>query len=283
MNNNVLSTDLSGKVAVVTGAGGVLCSHFAKVLARAGAKVALLDLNEEAAAAYAAEIVAEGGIAKAYGCNVLDKDICYAVADKVKEDLGDCDILVNGAGGNNPKATTDKEYFELGDIDADTKSFFDLDASGVGFVFNLNFLGTLIPTQAFARQMVGREGCNILNISSMNAYTPLTKIPAYSGAKAAISNFTQWLAVHFSKVGIRVNAIAPGFFSTKQNAKLLFNDDGTPTARTGKILAATPMGRFGESEELEGGLLFLLDNNAASFITGVVLPIDGGFSAYSGV
>ena len=275
--------DYSGKVAVVTGAGGVLCSHFAKVLARAGAKVALLDLNEEAAAAYAAEIVAEGGIAKAYGCNVLDKDICYAVADKVKEDLGACDILVNGAGGNNPKATTDKEYFELGDIDADTKSFFDLDASGVGFVFNLNFLGTLIPTQAFARQMVGREGCNILNISSMNAYTPLTKIPAYSGAKAAISNFTQWLAVHFSKVGIRVNAIAPGFFSTKQNAKLLFNDDGTPTARTGKILAATPMGRFGESEELEGGLLFLLDNNAASFITGVVLPIDGGFSAYSGV
>ena len=262
---------------------GVLCSHFAKVLARAGAKVALLDLNEEAAKAYADEIVAEGGIAKAYACNVLDKDICYAVADKVAEDLGACDILVNGAGGNNPKATTDKEYFEPGDIDADTKSFFDLDASGVGFVFNLNFLGTLIPTQAFARQMVGREGCSILNISSMNAYTPLTKIPAYSGAKAAISNFTQWLAVHFSKVGIRVNAIAPGFFATKQNAKLLFNEDGTPTARTGKILAATPMGRFGESEELEGGLLFLLDNQAAGFITGVVLPIDGGFSAYSGV
>ncbi|MBP3936650.1 MAG: SDR family oxidoreductase [Clostridia bacterium] len=283
MQKNVLSTDLSGKVAVVTGAGGVLCSHFAKVLARAGAKVALLDLNEEAAKAYADEIVAEGGIAKAYACNVLDKDVCYAVADKVAEDLGACDILVNGAGGNNPKATTDKEYFEPGDIDADTKSFFDLDASGVGFVFNLNFLGTLIPTQAFARQMVGREGCSILNISSMNAYTPLTKIPAYSGAKAAISNFTQWLAVHFSKVGIRVNAIAPGFFATKQNAKLLFNEDGTPTARTGKILAATPMGRFGESEELEGGLLFLLDNQAAGFITGVVLPIDGGFSAYSGV
>ena len=283
MMQNVLNTDLTGKVAVVTGAGGVLCSHFAKVLARAGAKVALLDLNEEAAAAYAAEIEAEGGVAKAYGCNVLDKDICYAVADRVQQELGNCDILINGAGGNNPKATTDKEYFELGDIDADTKSFFDLDASGVGFVFNLNFLGTLIPTQAFARQMVGRKGCSILNISSMNAYTPLTKIPAYSGAKAAISNFTQWLAVHFSKVGIRVNAIAPGFFSTKQNAKLLFNEDGTPTARTGKILAATPMGRFGESEELEGGLLFLLNEEAASFITGVVLPIDGGFSAYSGV
>ena len=283
MINNVLNTDLSGKVAVVTGAGGVLCSHFAKVLARAGAKVALLDLNQEAAQAYADEITAEGGIAFAYGCNVLDKDICYEVAQRVLTELGPCDILVNGAGGNNPRATTDKEYFEMGDIDADTKSFFDLDAAGVGFVFNLNFLGTLIPTQAFARQMVGREGCNILNISSMNAYTPLTKIPAYSGAKAAISNFTQWLAVHFSRVGIRVNAIAPGFFATKQNAKLLFNEDGTPTPRTGKILAATPMQRFGESQELEGGLLFLLNNEAASFITGVVLPIDGGFSAYAGV
>ena len=283
MNKNVLNTDLTGKVAVVTGAGGVLCSYFSKVLARAGAKVALLDLNEAAAKAYADEIVAEGGVAKAYACNVLDKKACYEVADRVMAELGPCDILVNGAGGNNPRATTDKEYFELGDIDADTKSFFDLESEGVGFVFNLNFLGTLIPTQAFARQMVGREGCNILNISSMNAYTPLTKIPAYSGAKAAISNFTQWLAVHFSKVGIRVNAIAPGFFSTKQNAKLLWNDDGTPTARTGKILAATPMGRFGESEELEGGLLFLINNEAAGFITGVVLPIDGGFSAYSGV
>ena len=283
MKKNVLDTNLTGKVAVVTGAGGVLCSNFAKVLARAGAKVALLDLNEAAAQVFADEIVAEGGVAKAYSCNVLDKEICYAVAEKVMADLGPCDILINGAGGNNPKATTDKEYFEIGDIEADTKSFFDLDAAGVGFVFNLNFLGTLSPTQAFASQMIGRPGCNILNISSMNAYTPLTKIPAYSGAKAAISNFTQWLAVHFSKVGIRVNAIAPGFFSTKQNAKLLFNEDGTPTPRTGKILAATPMGRFGESEELEGGLLFLLNNEAAGFITGVVLPIDGGFSAYSGV
>ena len=283
MKQNVLNTNLKGKVAVVTGAGGVLCSYFAKVLARAGAKVALLDLNEEAAQKYADEIVQEGGVAKAYKCNVLEKETCYAVADQVEKDLGKCDILVNGAGGNSPKATTDKEYFEIGDIDADTKSFFDLDAAGVGFVFNLNFLGTLIPTQAFVRQMVGREGCNVLNISSMNAYTPLTKIPAYSGAKAAISNFTQWLAVHFSKVGIRVNAIAPGFFSTQQNAKLLWNDDGTPTARTGKILAATPMGRFGETEELEGGLLFLVNNEAAGFITGVVLPIDGGFSSYSGV
>ena len=283
MNVNVLNTDLTGKVAVITGAGGVLCSNFAAVLARAGATVALLDLNDQAAQEFADKINAEGGKAVAYKCNVLDKEICESVALQVEKDLGKCDILINGAGGNNPRATTDKEYFEIGDIDSDTKSFFDLDASGVEFVFNLNFLGTLIPTQAFAKQMVGREGCNIINISSMNAFTPLTKIPAYSGAKAAISNFTQWLAVHFSKVGIRVNAIAPGFFSTKQNAKLLWNEDGTPTPRTGKILAATPMGRFGEADELEGSLLFLVNNKAASFITGVVIPVDGGFSAYSGV
>lgn len=283
MKKNVIDTDLSGKVAVVTGAGGVLCSAFSKTLARAGAKVALLDLNEGAAQKVADEILAEGGAAKAYRCDALYRENCDSAADQVKQDFGPCDILVNGAGGNNPRATTDKEYFEKGDIEADTKSFFDLDDAGVDLVFKLNFLGTLIPTQAFARQMVGHEGCNIINISSMNAYTPLTKIPAYSGAKAAVSNFTQWLAVHFSKVGIRVNAIAPGFFSTRQNAQLLWNGDGTPTARTGKILAATPMGRFGESRELDGALLFLLNNQAASFITGICIPIDGGFSAYSGV
>ena len=283
MEKNVLNTDLTGKVAVVTGAGGVLCSEFAKTLARAGAKVALLNRTESKAQKFADEITAEGGIAKAYGCNVLDKEQVYAVAERVKNDLGSCDILINGAGGNHPMATTDKEYYEDGDIDADTKSFFDLDEEGVASVFNLNFLGTLIPTQAFARQMLGRPGCNILNISSMNAFTPLTKIPAYSGAKAAVTNFTQWLAVHFSKQGIRVNAIAPGFFSTAQNAALLWNEDGTPTARTGKILAATPMGRFGEREELAGAVLFLLNNEAAGFITGVTIPIDGGFSAYSGV
>ena len=283
MEKNVLNTDLSGKVAVITGAGGVLCSEFAKVLARAGAKVALLNRTQEKAQKYADEINAAGGVAIAYGCNVLDKAQTYAVAEQVLADLGPCDILINGAGGNNPKATTDKEYYEDGDIDSDTKSFFDLDEEGVESVFNLNFLGTLIPTQAFARQMLGREGCCILNISSMNAFTPLTKIPAYSGAKAAVTNFTQWLAVHFSRQGIRVNAIAPGFFSTAQNAKLLWNEDGTPTARTGKILAATPMGRFGESKELSGALLFLLNNEAAGFITGVTIPVDGGFSAYSGV
>ena len=283
MNKNVFGTDLTGKVAVVTGAGGVLCSSFAKTLAAAGAKVALLDINEEAAKSFADEIVADGGVAKAYKCNALDKDSCNAVAEAVMADLGPCDILLNGAGGNNPRATTDKEYYFSGDIDEDCKNFFNLDADGVSFVFNLNFLGTLIPTQAFAKQMLGREGCNIINISSMNAFTPLTKIPAYSGAKAAISNFTKWLAVHFSKEGIRVNAIAPGFFSTKQNAALLWNPDGSPTPRTDKILAATPMGRFGESEELDGALLFLINNDAAGFITGVVLPVDGGFSSYSGV
>ncbi len=278
-----INTDLTNKVAVVTGAGGVLCGMFAKALAASGARVAVLDLNLEAAEKVAGEITAENGKAIAYKCNVLDKDSMEECRQAVLKDLGKCDILINGAGGNNPRATTDKEYFELGDIDAETKSFFDLEQKGVEFVFNLNFLGTLIPTQTFAKDMVGREGCNILNISSMNAYTPLTKIPAYSGAKAAISNFTQWLAVHFSKVGIRVNAIAPGFFSTKQNAALLWNPDGTPTPRTGKILAATPMGRFGEPEELIGTVLFLLNDDAASFITGVVVPIDGGFSAYSGV
>lgn len=283
MNKNVLNTDLTGKVAVVTGGGGVLCSYFAKALARAGARVALLDLNEESASAFAKEILDEGGVAKAYRCNVLDKCATFATADAVLSDLGPCDILINGAGGNNPRASTDKEYFEIGDIDSDTKSFFDLDADGVSFVFNLNFLGTLIPTQAFARQMTGREGCSVINVSSMNAFTPLTKIPAYSGAKAAVSNFTKWLAVHFSKVGIRVNAIAPGFFSTKQNESLLYNPDSTPTKRTEKILRATPMGRLGEARELEGALLFLINERAAGFITGVVLPVDGGFSAYSGV
>ena len=275
--------DLSGKTAVVTGAGGVLCSMFAKVLAQCGAKTAILDLNLEAAQKVADEITAEGYAAKAYKANVLDKEVMEEVHKAVLADFGPCDILINGAGGNNPRATTANEYYFPGDIDKDIANFFNLDKDGVSFVFNLNFLGTLIPTQVFAQDMLTREGCNILNISSMNAYTPLTKIPAYSGAKAAISNFTQWLAVHFSKVGIRVNAIAPGFFVTKQNQALLFNKDGTPTPRTGKILAATPMERFGKPEELVGALMFLLNNAAASFVTGVVIPVDGGFSAYSGV
>ena len=283
MKRNVLDTDLTGRVAVVTGAGGVICSEFARVLARAGAKVALLNRTAEKAQRVADDIVADGGSAIAYQCNVLDKDQVVSVSTQVLADLGPCDILINGAGGNDPRASTDKEYYEDGDIDTDVKSFFDLDEAGIRGVFDLNFLGTLIPTQVFAQQMLGREGCCILNISSMNAFTPLTKIPAYSGAKAAVTNFTQWLAVHFSHQGIRVNAIAPGFFTTAQNDKLLWNNDGTPTARANRILAATPMGRLGRSEELSGALLFLLNDQAAGFITGITLPVDGGFSAYSGV
>lgn len=276
--------NLNGKVAVVTGAGGVLCGMFAHTLAKAGAKVALLDLNLDAAQEEAYRINAEGGIARAYKANVLEKESLAQVHKEILSDLGPCDILINGAGGNNARANTDKEYYENGDINKDITTFFDLDQKGVEFVFNLNFIGTLLPTQEFAKDMIDNDKKgNIINISSMNAYTPLTKIPAYSGAKAAISNFTQWLSVHFSKTGIRVNAIAPGFFVTKQNEKLLFNDDGTPTPRTQKILSATPMGRFGEAEELNGTLMFLLDNEKSGFITGVVIPVDGGFSAYSGV
>ncbi len=278
------SLDIKGKVAVVTGAGGVLCSMFAETLAEQGAKVALLDLNLEAAEGFAVAIREKGFEAKAYQANVLEKDSLKACHEAVLKDFGPCDILINGAGGNNARANTTNEYYALGDEEKeDLVSFFDLDDSGVQFVFNLNFIGTLLPTQVFVKDMVGKKGCSVINISSMNAFTPLTKIPAYSGAKAAISNFTQWLAVHFSKVGIRVNAIAPGFFVTKQNKDLLFDENGNPTPRTEKILAATPMGRFGEAEELNGTLLYLLNEKMAGFVTGVVIPIDGGFSAYSGV
>ncbi len=282
MKKNVLSTDLTGKVCVITGAGGAICGMFAQAMARAGAKVALLDLNEESAQAIANEITAEGGVAKAYKTNVLEKESLEAVHTQVLKDLGPCDILINGAGGNNPRATTDNEYHHEAKDIKDCKTFFDLDQSGVEFVFALNWMGTLLPCQVFAADMLDRDG-NILNISSMNAYTPLTKIPAYSGAKAAITNFTQWLATHFAKSKIRVNAIAPGFFVGNQNRGMLFHEDGTPTPRTEKILAGTPMGRFGELEELVGSVLFLVDNQAASFITGVCLPIDGGYAAYSGV
>lgn len=275
--------DLTGKVAVVTGGAGVLCSEFVRALAQCGAKVAILNRTLSKAEALAAEVRAMGGEAAAVQVDVTNKASVTAAHEEVLRIYGKCDILINGAGGNNPRANTDKEYFELGDLDADTKTFFDLGDEDMEFVFNLNFVGTLLPTQAFVQDMVGREGCTVLNVSSMNAFSPLTKIPAYSGAKAAVSNFTQWLAVHFSHVGIRVNAIAPGFFSTAQNASLLWNADGTPTARTGKILAATPMGRFGVPEELLGTLLYLVDEKASGFVTGVVIPVDGGFSAYSGV
>ena len=281
MLNLPLQIDYTGKVVVVTGAGGLICGAMARAFAQCGAKVAALDLNEEAVKKLADQLNAQGFTCRGYKANVLEPESLEAVRQAVLADLGKCDILINGAGGNNPRATTDNEYHH--EAKEGGKSFFDLDASGVDFVFKLNFQGTLLPTQAFAKDMVGREECCILNISSMNAYTPLTKIPAYSAAKAGISNFTQWLATHFAGTGIRCNAIAPGFLVSAQNKALLFNEDGTPTARSAKILNGTPMNRFVDASELLGATLFLCDHRCASAITGVVLPIDCGFAAYSGV
>ncbi|MBQ7161298.1 MAG: SDR family oxidoreductase [Clostridia bacterium] len=279
--------DLKNKVAVVTGGGGVLCSEFAKALAASGAKVAVCDLRPESAQKTVDEINADGGRAIAVEANVLDKKSLLAARDRINAELGTCDILLNGAGGNNPKGTTTKEYLFPEDLDPETSkditTFFDLDPDGIQFVFNLNFIGTLLPTQVFARDMAGKKDPVIINISSMNSFRPLTKIPAYSGAKAAVSNFTMWLAVHFAPVGIRVNAIAPGFFITNQNKGLLLNADGSYTARSEKILAHTPMNRFGTPDDLIGTLLWLTDTGASGFVNGVVVPVDGGFAAYSGV
>lgn len=276
-----LNVDYSGKVVVVTGAGGLICGAMARTFAQSGAKVAALDLNEAAVGALADELTAEGFICKPYRANVLDPEALEEVHKAVLRDLGACDILVNGAGGNNPRATTSNEYQH--EATEGGKSFFDLEADGVDFVFKLNFQGTLLPTQVFCRDMVDKKKGCILNISSMNAYTPLTKIPAYSAAKAGISNFTQWLATHFAGTNIRCNAIAPGFLVSAQNKALLFNEDGTPTPRSAKILNGTPMHRFVDASELLGATLFLCDEASASAITGVVLPIDCGFAAYSGV
>mgnify|MGYP003291363719 FL=1 len=281
MLNLPLNIDYTGKVVVVTGAGGLICGAMARAFAQCGAKVAALDLNEDAVKALANEVKAEGFIMEGYKANVLEPEALEQVHQTVLRDLGPCDILVNGAGGNNPRATTDNEYQH--EAKEGGKSFFDLEASGVDFVFKLNFQGTLLPTQAFAKDMVAKKSGVILNISSMNAYTPLTKIPAYSAAKAGISNFTQWLATHFAGTGIRCNAIAPGFLVSAQNKALLFHDDGTPTARSAKILNGTPTNRFVDADELLGATLFLCDDRSASAITGVVLPVDAGFAAYSGV
>ncbi len=275
------------KTVVITGAAGVLCSTFAKALAQQGMQVALLDLNLDEAQKVADDINKNGGNcgkAIAVKANVLDKISLQKAYDEVYNEFGKCDILINGAGGNNPKGTTSSEYFSKDDMDnSELSSFFDLDPQGIEFVFNLNFLGTLLPTQVFAKDFVDNNKGNIINISSMNAFKPLTKIPAYSGAKAAVSNFTQWLAVHFANQNIRVNAIAPGFFVTNQNKALLFDENGNKTPRTEKILEHTPMRRFGEPSELVGTLMWLVDDNASSFVTGIVVPVDGGFSAYSGV
>lgn len=269
--------DLSGKVAVITGAGGVICSAFAEALADCGAKVALLDINEAAVSSVAKEI---GENALAVVCDCLDKQSISQARETVLAKWGKADILINGAGGNNPRATCDNET--MSPETAVDKNFFGLDEAGFKFVFDLNITSAFLVTQVFAADMVNAGG-NIINISSMNAFCPLTKIPAYSAAKAGISNFTQWLAVHFAPCHIRANAIAPGFFVTNQNRDLLFRPDGTPTPRTDKILAATPMSKFGEISDLIGTLLWLADDSASGFVTGTVVAVDGGFSAYSGV
>jgi hypothetical protein len=277
MYNVPFNVVLNDKVAVITGAGGIICGEFAKALAQCGAKVALLDINYDAAKKNADEI---GANALAVKCNCLDKQSITDAYEQVIAAFGKVDLLINGAGGNNPKATTDNETMTPDLTGA--KDFFALDESGLKFVFDLNITSAFLVTQVFAKAMV-HTGGNIINISSMNAFRPLTKIPAYSAAKAGVSNFTQWLAVHFAPCGIRCNAIAPGFFVTNQNRGLLFNADGTPTARTGKILAATPMKKFGEISDLIGCLLWLANDKASGFVTGTVIPVDGGFSAYSGV
>lgn len=271
------NVDLSNKVVAITGAGGIICSEFARALAECGAKVALLDINYDSAKKYADEI---GENALAVKCNCLDKADIQRAKDEINQKLGCVNFLINGAGGNNPRATTDNEYMTP-DLEG-VKDFFALEESGLKFVFDLNITSAFLVTQVFAKDMI-KTGGNIINISSMNAFSPLTKIPAYSAAKAGISNFTQWLAVHFAPCNIRCNAIAPGFFVTNQNRNLLYDENGNPTARTGKILNATPMRKFGEISDLIGCLLWLADDKASGFVTGTVIPVDGGFSAYSGV
>lgn len=282
MKSNPFNVNLHEKCVVITGAGGVMCGHFSKVIAQTGAKVAMLDINLPAAQAVCDEIQAAGLCARAYQADVLSPESLERVHTQILQDFGPCDILINGAGGNHPSGNTEDEYLNGGLCD-DLKTFFHLDLSGFRFVIDLNFIGTLLPTQIFAKDMVGRSDCSIINISSMNALKPLTKLPAYSAAKAAISNFTEWLAVYFSHAGIRVNAIAPGFFITNQNRPNLLDEAGNYTPRAHKILAGTPMGRFGTVDELSGILLFLLCSEASSFITGAVIPVDGGFQAYCGV
>lgn len=279
-----MESQLKGKTAVITGGGGILCGAIAKGLAADGVHVALLDLNKERADAIADEINQAGGSAAGFACNVLDTGSVKQAQAEVLDRFGDYHILINGAGGNNPKASTTHDQFALEDVEKeDILSFFDLSKEGFEFVFNLNIMGTLIPTQVFSKRFTQRASGTILNISSMNAYRPLTRIPAYSAAKAGVSNFTQWLAMHFAPAGIRVNAIAPGFFLTEQNRTLLTNPDGSLTERSEKILRNTPMNKFGVPEDLVGATEFLIDDAKAGFITGVILPIDGGFSAYSGV
>jgi len=276
--------DLSEKNCVVTGGAGVLCSTFSKALAQCGANVVILDVAGDKAKEVVQEIKENGGEARAIETDIMDENSLREARKEIDREYGTPDILINGAGGNHPKGTTTNEFFEREDLqDEEVKTFFDLEREGIEFVFNLNFLGTFLTTQIFAEDMTQKDDAVIINVSSMNSFTPLTKIPAYSAAKAAISNFTEWLAVHFSRENLRVNALAPGFFLTEQNRELLIDGEGDYTERAEKIISQTPMKRFGEKEELIGTLLWLVDDKAAGFVNGNVVQVDGGFSAYSGV
>jgi NAD(P)-dependent dehydrogenase (short-subunit alcohol dehydrogenase family) len=272
--------NLKGKTAVITGGSGVLCSEMARELSRHGVNVAILNRTVEKGEAIAAEINEAGGSALAVAADVLDQHSLESAKATVVEAFGRVDILINGAGGNHPDAITAVETYEE---ESTEQSFFDMDASGFSKVFDTNFIGTFLTCQVFGKELLKQEAPVIINVSSMSAYSPMTKVPAYSAAKSAVTNFTMWMAVHFAETGLRVNAIAPGFFLTSQNRNLLLNEDGTHTDRSKKIIAHTPMKRFGQPKDLLGALLWLTDDEYSGFVTGVTVPVDGGFMAYSGV
>ncbi len=274
--------NLRGRTAAITGGSGVLSSAMARELARHGVSVAILNRSTESGAKVAQEIVDSGGIAKAFTCDVTKAESICAAKKEIDEEFGRCEILINGAGGNVAEAITTDETFKDG-ANSNDRSFFDLEIAAFSKVFDLNLTGTIATSQIFAKDMIGLPGATIVNISSMSAFSPLTKVPAYSASKAGINNFTSWLAVYLAKSQVRVNAIAPGFFLTTQNRHLLTNEDGSLTARSKKIIDKTPMARFGEPHELLGTLLWLLDEELSGFITGVTIPVDGGFMANSGV
>ena len=279
-----LFKSLQGKVCVITGGGGVLGNSMARGLAAVGVVTVILDIDEGAALKVAEEIFKEYGVSSfGYRADVLDKNSLEKVKKQIVAEAGEIDMLINGAGGNSPQATTKLEELTEDDLEHLEDGFFGLELEGFQKVFDLNFSGTLLPTLVFTRDMVKRQQGVVLNISSMNSYKPLTKIPAYSAAKASVNNFTEWLAVHFAKVGVRVNALAPGFFLTNQNRFLLTNEKtGKLTPRGQKIIANTPMGVFGEPDDLNGTVLYLL-SDLSRFITGICIPVDGGYSAYGGV